>query len=180
MSAQARQDEFVLSLIDKGTFIDIGCYHPEKFNNTYLLEQHGWVGIALDIFDFSEMWLSRTTPFIWADALTYDYSDLPQLIDYLSLDVEGEGDRFKVLQRVMFARDFKVITIEHDIYKGYEKTEAEPQRKLLTELGYHLLCKNVMADTRPFEDWWVNPKYLDGYERYQCDGLHCDKILNLY
>jgi len=35
MSAQARQDEFVLSLIDTGTFIDIGCYHPEKLNNTY-------------------------------------------------------------------------------------------------------------------------------------------------
>ena len=179
MSAQARQDEFVLSLIDTGTFIDIGCYHPEKLNNTYLLEQHGWTGIALDVVDFSEMWQSRSTPFICADALTYDYSDLPGVVDYLSLDVEGNGDRFKALQQVIYNREFKIITIEHDIYKGYELSEAEPQRKLLSSLGYRLLCKNVMVDIRPFEDWWVNPKYLKGYERYQCYGAHCDKILNL-
>ena len=179
MSSQARQDEFVLSLIDKGTFLDIGCYHPVRFNNTYLLEQHGWTGLAIDIVDYSDKWESRKAAFVCADALEYDYSSLPYLIDYLSIDVEGEGSRYAVLKRVIEHHEFKIITIEHDLYAGYLETEAEPQRELLTKLGYYLLCKNVKADTREFEDWWVNPKYVDNYMHYKCSGLHCDDIMKL-
>ena len=177
MSSQAGQDRFVLSLINKGTFLDIGCYHPAKFNNTILLEQAGWTGTAIDIVDYSNMWESRRTKFIWADALQYDFTKLPELIDYLSLDVEGNGDRYAVLERVIKNRTFKIITIEHDIYRGYNKTEAEPQRRLLTDLGYDLVCKNVKADTRPFEDWWVHPDYVEGYEMYRSIGLHYTEIL---
>ena len=34
--------------IDKGIFIDVGCNHPIKFNNTYLLHKRGWTGINVD------------------------------------------------------------------------------------------------------------------------------------
>ena len=184
MGSQARQDDFVLSLINEGTFLDIGCYLPEKFNNTHLLEQHGWTGLAIDIVDYSEEWQRRTTPFICADALECDYNILlwesPHVIDYLSIDVEGEGDRFAVLERVMKSREFKIITIEHDRYvKGYTGSEAKPQRDLLTKLGYFLLCEDVKADTREFEDWWVNPKYVSNFMRYKSKGLHCNKIMRL-
>ena len=179
MGSQARQDEFVLSLIDKGTFLDIGCYMPEEFNNSFLLEQRGWTGLAFDIIDYAEHWADRTTPFICADALTYDFSALPDY-DYLSLDVEGEGDRFAVLQRVIENRQFRVITIEHDRYlPGHTDSEAIPQRELLTSLGYYLLCEDVMADTRYFEDWWVNPKYVSNFMHYKSKVLHCDKIIAL-
>ena len=179
MGSQARQDEFVLSLISKGTFLDIGCYLPEKYNNTHLLEQHGWTGLAIDIEDYSEEWGERKTTFVCADALEYDYSSLPFLIDYLSLDVEGDGTRFAVLKRVIKHHEFKVITIEHDRYvKGYTENEAKPQRELLTRLGYLLLCEDVKADTREFEDWWVNPKYVSNFMHYKSKGLHCDKIMN--
>ncbi len=184
MGAQALQDEFVLSLIDKGTFIDIGCYMPENLNNTYMLEQKGWTGIAIDIKDFSEQWKDRTTPFICADSLECDYTDMlkgfPDVIDYLSIDIEGDGDRFKTLERVFESgHEFRIITIEHDVYKIPERVEAGPQRDFLTANGYYLLCKNVKADTRPFEDWWVNPKYLKGYEHYKSCNLHCGKIMKL-
>ena len=32
-----------------GTFIDVGCNHPIKYNNTYLLYKKGWSGINIDL-----------------------------------------------------------------------------------------------------------------------------------
>lgn len=37
----------------KGFFIDVGCYHPKRVNNTYLLYKKGWRGINIDISQFS-------------------------------------------------------------------------------------------------------------------------------
>ena len=34
--------------IDKGIYVDVGCNHPIKFNNTYLLYRRGWRGINID------------------------------------------------------------------------------------------------------------------------------------
>ena len=33
----------------KGIYIDIGCNHPIKYNNTYLLYKRGWNGINIDL-----------------------------------------------------------------------------------------------------------------------------------
>jgi len=33
----------------KGIYMDIGCNHPIKFNNTYLLYKRGWNGINVDL-----------------------------------------------------------------------------------------------------------------------------------
>ncbi len=33
----------------KGNFIDLGCNHPIKFNNTYLLYKRGWRGLNIDL-----------------------------------------------------------------------------------------------------------------------------------
>tara|TARA_B100000795_G_scaffold226487_1_gene182534 strand:+ start:1126 stop:1821 length:696 start_codon:yes stop_codon:yes gene_type:complete len=33
----------------KGFYVDVGCYHPIKANNTLLLHQKGWTGINIDI-----------------------------------------------------------------------------------------------------------------------------------
>ena len=35
--------------INKGIYIDIGCNHPIKYNNTYLLHKKGWKGINIDL-----------------------------------------------------------------------------------------------------------------------------------
>ncbi len=34
---------------NNGIFIDLGCNHPIKFNNTYLLYKRGWRGINIDL-----------------------------------------------------------------------------------------------------------------------------------
>lgn len=33
----------------KGYFVDVGCYHPRKFSNTYFLYKRGWRGINIDL-----------------------------------------------------------------------------------------------------------------------------------
>ena len=35
--------------IEKGVYIDVGCNHPIKYNNTYLLYKRGWTGINIDL-----------------------------------------------------------------------------------------------------------------------------------
>ena len=41
--------ERIFSKIKKGIYVDIGCNHPIKYNNTYLLNKKGWVGINIDL-----------------------------------------------------------------------------------------------------------------------------------
>ncbi len=38
----------IFSKLDKGIYVDLGCNHPIKFNNTYLLYKRGWTGINID------------------------------------------------------------------------------------------------------------------------------------
>lgn len=162
--SQVGQDLFVVSVFGKefkGTFLDVGCNLPDKINNTLLLEEMGWNGFSLDIENYSNEWKKRKSKFICANALAYEYKEVPKLIDYLTLDLEGSGVRYKALQRLIdLGFEFKVITIEHDAYRGLDKTERQPQRKLLLEKGYQLVFPDVHHNGCPFEDWWINPKYI--------------------
>ena len=38
----------MFSKMKKGIYIDLGCNHPIKHNNTYLLHKKGWEGINID------------------------------------------------------------------------------------------------------------------------------------
>ena len=137
--SQAGQDLFVYHINNGkiGKFLDLGCSLPKKINNTYLLELSGWDGISLDIQDFNQQWKERNSLFIQTDCLNIDYNQLlnnhysDKVIDYLTLDMEGCGDRFKLLQKVFESEySFKIITIEHDSYLGenFIKNEKIPQR----------------------------------------------------
>lgn len=33
----------------------------------------------------------------------------------------------------------------------------QKERKILSSLGYHLLCADVKNDDKAFEDWWIYP-----------------------
>jgi hypothetical protein len=39
--------------INKGFYVDAGCYHPLHLNNTYLLYKKNWNGINIDLSKFS-------------------------------------------------------------------------------------------------------------------------------
>lgn len=182
-----KQDLFILTIFGEnhiGNFIDIGCYLPFDGNNTYLLEKLGWHGISIDIRDFRIQWMSRKTPFLIKDALICDYKQMfnndgiPMIIDYLSLDVDGDGDRFTALKKVFESKhEFKIITLEHDVYAGHELTEREKQRDFLINKNYILFASNVMCSEGPFEDWWVNPKYISGFEGQPIESKFPSEII---
>lgn len=33
---------------DRGVFVDVGCFHPKKYSNTYALYKRGWSGVNVD------------------------------------------------------------------------------------------------------------------------------------
>ncbi len=35
--------------IKKGFFVDVGCFHPKKYNNTYRWYKRGWRGVNIDL-----------------------------------------------------------------------------------------------------------------------------------
>ncbi len=49
---QSGEDIFIVRQFDKsykGFFVDVGCFHPTKYNNTFRLYQRGWRGVNIDI-----------------------------------------------------------------------------------------------------------------------------------
>lgn len=168
--SQVGQDVFVMKVFGEdyaGFFVDVGCQGPRLINNTLLLEEDGWEGVSFDIVDYSELWRMRQTHFVCTDALKCDFTtyDIPPVVDYLSVDINAyAGARHDALKRLLDAGfEFRVITIEHDAYRGadYAVNERQQQRKLLNTAGYWLCRPDVGAAGAPFEDWWVNPKFFN-------------------
>ena len=51
-SSQFDEDLKILNLFEKnykGNFIDLGCFHPTRQNNTFKLYKRGWRGINIDL-----------------------------------------------------------------------------------------------------------------------------------
>jgi hypothetical protein len=154
----------------KGTFVDIGCRHSVLHNNTYLLEEYGWKGIAVDIANYTDDWnkYRPNTKYFNSCAFSVNYLDefeafgLESPIDFLSIDLENGGDRFRVLEQIIgTGYEFKAITIEHDAYCQDENQEKIPQRNFLKERGYVLV-----KECEVIEDFWINPKYIS-LEQYE-------------
>ena len=50
--SQFAEDVSILRCFDKnyrGFFVDVGCFHPRKYNNTWQLYRRGWRGINIDL-----------------------------------------------------------------------------------------------------------------------------------
>ncbi|MCI0381718.1 MAG: hypothetical protein L0207_01510 [Chlamydiae bacterium] len=165
--SQASQDKFVYTILygllnkqDTGYYLEIGAGNPIGSNNTYFFEKNlGWKGVSIDILNHH--WHSvRKNPLLVEDAIRSDYVSIlqsfPMIIDYLSLDIDRDYDI--VLQRIPFDNYiFKIITIEHDFYR-FGNLYREAERIILSSLGYHLLCSDVLiSGYGSFEDWWIHP-----------------------
>lgn len=150
-----------------GTFIDIGCNEPIKFNNTYALEQLGWHGWLIDLNpEYGEAIRHiRRNPFFAVDALTVDWKAMvgstPLPIDYLSLDIDENREKnlaLHILERIFAAGlTFRCMTIEHDAYRHGDVTR-KPLRELCLANGYKLAHGDVEIRKgcgKPFEDWWA-------------------------
>ena len=51
--SQFGEDKILLEIIPKkfsnGFYVDVGCFHPKKYSNTYMLFRKGWKGINIDM-----------------------------------------------------------------------------------------------------------------------------------
>ncbi len=51
-NSQLGEEKYILDGFPKnyvGKYLDLGCYHPTKHNNTYLMNKKGWSGINIDL-----------------------------------------------------------------------------------------------------------------------------------
>ena len=154
------------------TFLDIGCSHPVKGNNTLLLEKNGWEGICVDIEDFSKEYTKeRSSPFYQVDVTSQEFVEIlsrhfpTKIIDYISLDVDGSS--LMVLENLLKNEYiFRFMTFEHDLHwvlnhRGHADFGSEREwrcfgrtpeqienckyksKALLRERGFALLFENV-------------------------------------
>lgn len=177
--SQALQDVFILTFLNgktNGTYLEIGCFHPTKINNTRLLEDFGWRGVSIDKWADMQLLWQQTRPnsiFILEDAFKIDYNklindhNLPEQIDFLQTDVDSGELDIELLEKVLYTgRKFSVIMFEHNIFLGsnFEKVESA---KLLEKFGYQKVVDNIVCKDFgqekfvAFEDWWVDPKVVD-------------------
>ncbi len=50
--SQFGEEKKIIKLFDKnfkGTYVDLGCFHPTRSNNTYKLYKRGWKGLNVDL-----------------------------------------------------------------------------------------------------------------------------------
>ena len=163
MYSQERQDDFVIHMMNGkvGEYLEVGASHPIDINNTFLLEQHGWTGLSIDIDDScKQIWAEkRKNPLIIADALTFDYPQ-KERIDYLQIDVDPSEVSFKALLQVLKSKTrFSIITYETDAYA--DNRFVLPSRQLLQSEGYKLICADVPCGFGPFEDWYIDESVIN-------------------
>ena len=51
-NSQFGEDKKIIKLFKEkknGTYLDLGCFHPIRQNNTYLFHKLGWKGINIDL-----------------------------------------------------------------------------------------------------------------------------------
>lgn len=163
------QDRWVCQTLDfkrEGTFVDIGCRGPVAGgNNTYALEsQLAWRGVSVDcVKEYIDLWEKSDRDESGAyclDAVHTDYealfeeNNLPEVIDYLSIDLEPPLITLKALFKIPFHKyKFRCITFETDEYRGFG-TEG-PSRMFLEQQGYLLVSSIKRQD-----DYWVYKESL--------------------
>jgi hypothetical protein len=158
--SQAGQDQYVNALWPSpGRFLDIGAAGL-SISNTLALERKGWTGWLVDNSPEAEK-ASRERPaqFICCDATRLDYSFLPPIVEYLSLDIDSAS--FSALcQLPLDTTKFRIITAEHDRYERGEALRT-PMLGLLANAGYDVLCPDVCHEGKSFEIWAVHPELVD-------------------
>ncbi len=182
--SQAGQDKFVLKMLNNkknGKYIEIGAFDPIKISNTYILEkEYNWSGFSLDIEQKFQKRFNkiRKNKCILADATKFNYeNEIRSLwgnierIDYLQLDVDPAEITYESLCALPLDKvRFSVITFETDYYRFGENIRKLSREKF-KQYGYQLVAADVMNDSQPFEDWYVDPDHVDIsiYKKYICE-----------
>lgn len=112
------------------------------------------------------------TNFHNCDALNFNYNDLNFHYDYLQIDIDPPMANLNLLEKLIPAHEFSVITFEHDIWRTTDEAKfvQEKSREFLSAHNYTLLVDDVTIqpgkgvgindDPIFFEDWYVNKKFI--------------------
>lgn len=164
--SQIGQDAFVVEKLNNkrdGCFLDIGCNNYKNLSNTYFLEKElNWNGIGVDNdCSFKEEWEKhRRSVFICSDAVNLDYekilneNNMPQIIDYLSLDLEPPKLTLQALKKLFETNySFNIVTFETDWYR--EKTTRDESRELFKQKGF-IWVQEVNAQ----DDYYIHQRLV--------------------
>ena len=161
-NSQFGEDKKIIKLFDqntKGIYVDIGCFHPIRQNNTYLMYKQGWSGVnidlnplTIDLFNvarpkdinicaavsnkrgfknlFFDHQLSSLNTISKNHTLFIKKAFGNKNLDFLNIDVEGhELEVLKTLNFKLF--DIKVICIEIVNYDFYSKKIKMNKNKII-------------------------------------------------
>ena len=172
--SQAGQDKFIQTILKNkkmGKYIEIGAFDPIQISNTYILEKEfKWTGFSLDIEEkyqkkFNKIkknkcFLADGRKFKYHDEIKRIWGDIKR-VDYLQVDCEPAEISYKCLCALPLDKiRFSVITFETDYYASGGNIRKLSREKLL-KYGYKLVAADVCNEGNPFEDWYVDPDYID-------------------
>ena len=131
------QEQFVIDILKgkkNGYYVELGAFHFNEGNNTYLLEkEYDWTGVSFEIRDEwkEEFNKNRSNPCM-GDALDFNYisyfeeNNFPKQIDYLQIDIDAgyemngkpSGNPYLTLHGLLAvplnSYRYSIITFEHD------------------------------------------------------------------
>ncbi len=187
------QDIFALLCSDEkgidgkepGTFVDIGCYRSDVNSNVKTLLDCGWSGIGFDInpevLPTWDEYKDSVDIFIFdvvenMDKINQEISKLPDVIDYLNVDVDGYPCQHVIENLDLKNKVYRCITIEHDEYR-FGDVYKNAQRNVLDPLGYEVVVKNAA------EDFYIKPEliteeFLKTLQGIPKDYVQCDANLH--
>ena len=147
----------MFSNLNNGIYIDVGCNHPIKFNNTYLLHKRGWKGINIDFDTQSIKEFKKFRP--------KDYS------------IQGIVSNDENIKKIHIYHERSAINTLSKELVNYRKTKP---KKILEEKSFTL---NKIIDGSPFKDKKINLISIDienheyealenfNFERYKIDVI---------
>ena len=135
----------IFSKINEGIYVDVGCNHPIKYNNTYLLHKKGWRGINIDLDSKSIDLFNR---------LRKKDVNVKQLVT----SIDGEE------KNIYFYHDRSAInTISKDLAESREKKSKEIKR-------VKGLTINSIIENSEFKKSKINLLSID-IENYEFEAL---------
>ena len=129
----------------KGIYIDVGCNHPIKYNNTYLLHKRGWTGINIDL-----------------DKKCIDEFDIMRKKDHNIQELVGSVDGEE--KEIYYYHERSAInTISKPLA---DKREIKPKEILIKKTK----SLNKIIDTSPYYNKKINFMSID-IENYEYEAL---------
>ncbi len=145
----------MFSKIKNGIYVDVGCNHPIKYNNTYLLYKRGWRGINIDL-----------------DKKSIDEFNLIRNKDYnIQALISSEEN---INKEIYFYHERSAInTVSKDLidYRNSKNEDFQIKKQLTSTL-------NKIIEDSPFKDKKINLISID-IEDHEYEALKISILISI-